>query len=431
MKKFVAAVLPAKKFPRTGLGKWGIMTRKEIIKFLVKLTPASLTVLLELLEMPPYERQGLNTEPAIRASQLVIWAESPTGCGLRELEASINDLLQNFEHKETDIPNRPAPEPFYLHRLEDDRLAQELAKPHNVILIKGPRQSGKTTLLNRALGKVSNRGERYCMIDLQGFTTNQLASLDNLLLAIAQTMDDQLDLPHEESWRPGFPATLNFSRYLKRSVLAPQGPFVLAFNEIDTLFSHSFASEFFSYIRSLHEAESNDPGGQWRKLTFALTHILPITSLYVTELHKSPFNIGTQLVLQDLTLDQVRELNRHYENRLADSEVIDFHQLFGGEAGLVQTGFKEIISKKLSYAMFSQEAVKDGGIFSDHLQRLSRICQEEARLGTAVRSLLKGQVVNDMDVFYRLKISGIVKGDTATEMSLRSRLYEEYLNRHL
>lgn len=417
------------------------MTRKEIVTLLGKLPPPSLELFIEFVNVPHLVRPGRDIEPGMKVSPLMQWAETRED-GLKKLENELREFLK--ENNLDDVLKKfdDLPEPFaqpenppsdfpYLKRPEDERLAQELAKLHNVILIKGPRQSGKTTLLNRALGQVRERGQRSCMIDLQGFTANQLASLDSLLLAIAQTMDEQLDLPHEESWRPGFPATLNFSRYLKRSVLAPQGSFVLAFNEIDTLFSRSFASEFFSYIRSLHEAKSNDPGGLWQKLTFVLTHILPITSIYVTELHKSPFNIGTQLVLQDLTLDQVRELNHHYGNRLAESEITDFHQLLGGEVGLVQTGFKEMIARKLSYATFSQDAAKDGGIFNDHLQRLSGICQTEPALGATVRSLFKGQAINDMDVFYRLRISGIVKGETASEMSLRSRLYEEYLRRHL
>lgn len=410
------------------------VNREGLLTLLFDLSYPQIIILMDFIGMPKRARRGPSASSAELVADLVRWAERDSGCGLEKLEEALNNFI-SFELEEKFPIHGPnesvALKEIYLSRREDDLLANELAKQHNLILIKSLRNSGRTALLHRALQQVRNRGERYCLIDLRFFTSDQLTSLDTVLLTIAQTIDEQHDLPYKESWRPGFPTTLNLSYYLKQRVLKPEGAFVLAFNEIDVLLFRPFASEFFSYIRSLHEAESNDSRGPWRKLTFVLTHTLPITRLYTGDLNRSPFNIGTQLVLGDFTLDQVRELNKGYGSLLTDAEVVDFYQLLGGEVGLIQIGFKAMISNKLSYTMFSQDASRDGGIFNDHLQHLLFTCQRNAGTNSAVRSLLEGQKVNDTDSFYKLRLAGIVNGETSTEMSFRSRLYKQYLRRHL
>ena len=42
-----------------------------------------------------------------------------------------------------------------------------------------------------------------------------------------------------------------------------------------------------------------------------------------------------------------------------------------------------------------------------------------------------GEPCPTMDSFYRLRSAGLVSGDTAREVRMRCRLYENYLKRHL
>lgn len=409
------------------------MTRREILSDITSREKHELLQIMFLVQMPKNLRPDQSVPPLEQALALLNWAESLNESGLLLLEEATRSLPKTTIAATSSTP-KSLPIHFagisYIQRPEEDTLIHELAKPHNTISIKGPRGSGRTTLLSQARQKIKGKGERFCMINLQGFPTNLLASLDTLFLAIAQIIDDQFDLPHQGSWRPGYDSTSNFSRYLKRTVLTTPGPFILAFNEIDRLFSYQFAGEFLSQIRALSEASKDGQEGPWDKLSFILTHILPINSIPNASLDFSSFNIPAELVLEDLTLDQVHTLNHQYGNPLTNKEVSDLHQLLGGELGLIQIGFQKMISGRLQFEDFLKTAPNCGGPFDNQLQRLPLLCQNDPEIRTAIKNLLNGQKSNNLNVFYRLRMAGIVNGHEATDMTFRSPLYEQYF-RHL
>jgi len=58
------------------------------------------------------------------------------------------------------------------------------------------------------------------------------------------------------------------------------------------------------------------------------------------------------------------------------------------------------------------------------LARDAEICQ-------AIKGILQGRVVPNMEIFYRLRTAGLVIGESAKDAQLRSLLYRTYLARHL
>ena len=84
---------------------------------------------------------------------------------------------------------------------------------------------------------------------------------------------------------------------------------VWGMDEVDRLFTCAFGNEVFGLFRSWHNARSLDPAGPWPRLTLALAYATE-AHLFITDIHQSPFNVGTRLVLEDFTLAQMAELNR-------------------------------------------------------------------------------------------------------------------------
>ena len=86
----------------------------------------------------------------------------------------------------------------------------------------------------------------------------------------------------------------------------------------------------FGVFRSWHNKRALDPEGPWRRLTLAIAYATE-AHLFSTDLNQSPFNVGTRLVLEDVTVEQVEELNRRYGSPLrTKADVAAYYRLVGG-----------------------------------------------------------------------------------------------------
>jgi hypothetical protein len=154
--------------------------------------------------------------------------------------------------------------------------------------------------------------------------------------------------------------------------------------------------------------------------------------MFITDVNQSPFNVGTRLVLADFTLPQLEELNKRYGSPLLDQlEVDQFYGLVGGQPYLTRRGLHELASRNLSFPDFEIQAACDEGPFGDHLRRLLVSLAEDTTLCTFVREMLSGRHSAPLEIFYRLRSSGLVSGESARDMKPRCKLYQLYLTRHL
>lgn len=250
---------------------------------------------------------------------------------------------------------------------------------------------------------------------------------------LARSLADQLEvtLSPEETWDAELGPSMNFTRYLRRAVLESSDvPLVWGLDEVDRLFACSFGSEVFGLFRSWHNARSLDPSASWQKLTLAVVYATE-AHLFVTDMHQSPFNVGTRLTLEDFTLDQVGELNRRYDSPLIGPDVERLFGLVGGHPYLVHRGLNEIKVHGNSLDNLGRVADHDEGPFGDHLRRLLMSLNQDEALCSVVRALLDGKPCPTPESFYRLRSAGVVVGDSVLEARLRCRLYETYLKQHL
>jgi len=154
--------------------------------------------------------------------------------------------------------------------------------------------------------------------------------------------------------------------------------------------------------------------------------------LFITDVHQSPFNVGTRLTLEDFTCEQVADLNRRYGAPLRDpAEVERLFLLVGGQPYLVRRGLHELVTQHLTIAALEAQAEREEGLFGDHLRRLLVLLAPEPALCDAVREVLQGRPCPDYPRFYRLRSAGILAGESPREAHPRCQLYATYLERHL
>jgi serine/threonine protein kinase len=328
----------------------------------------------------------------------------------------------------------PLDSKFYIVRPTDQDFNEAIGRRDSIILVKGARQMGKTSLMARGLQEARKAGAKVILTDFQKLNASHLESVEKLFLALSEAIADQLDLDiiPADVWNPRRGPSMNFERFLRREVLAKLSqPLVWGMDEIDRLFSCNFGSEVFGLFRSWHNERSLDPSGPWQNLTLAIAYATE-AHMFITDMNQSPFNVGTRLVLSDFTPDQVAELNRRYDSPLRDqTELARFYDLVAGQPYLTRRGLHELASRKLGFWDFEAQAARDEGPFGDHLRRLLVSLAQDNTLLEIMRGLLTGRHAASPEAFYRLRSAGLVSGESAREMTLRCKLYQLYLSRHL
>ncbi len=328
----------------------------------------------------------------------------------------------------------PLDSEFYITRPADGDLRSAISKRDSIVLIKGARQMGKTSLLARGMQVAREQGHKSAATDLQKFNAENFKTVDRLYRTMAESIADQLELDANPTdtrdSRRG--PNANLERFLRREVLGRLGkPLFWGLDEVDRLFVTPFGSEVFGLIRSWHNERALDPSGPWSNLTIAIAYATE-AHLFITDINQSPFNVGTRLVLDDFTPAQVAELNRRYGNPIkSDEEVTRFYRLVGGHPYLVRRGLDELARRKIAFDNFEQQAARDEAFYGDHLRRILVLLVRDTQLTDIMRGVLNGQPCPTPESFDRLRSAGLVTGHIPEEARPRCRLYTAYLRRHL
>jgi hypothetical protein len=330
----------------------------------------------------------------------------------------------------------PLDSSYYIVRSTDEEFHQAMARGDSIVLVKGPRQMGKTSLLARGLQQAREAGSKVILSDFQKLNQSDLSSVASFFQSLAELLADQLDFdpPPPETWNPGRPTNVNltFERFLRRDVLRKlDRHLVWGMDEVDRLFACDFATEVFGLFRSWHNARSLEPDGPWSRLTMAIVHATE-PHLFIQDLNQSPFNVGTKIALTDFAPEQVAELNRRFGSPLADAKtVLRYYELVGGHPFLTRRGFEELTKSGATFDAFETAADRDEGPYGDHLRRMLVLLAKDPDLAEAVKCVLAGAPRMSRDTFFRLRSAGVLSGDAAEESRMRCKLYETYLRRQI
>ena len=330
----------------------------------------------------------------------------------------------------------PMKSPFYVSRPIDIQFQTAIARQDSIVLVKGSRQTGKSSLLARGLHHARKRGTTVITVNFRTFSEHDLLSMEATCLRLITSLSVGLDLEFTPAvdWNPLLSPNVNLERYLLRRVLtAISAPFVWGLDELDCLFARPFSEEFFSMLRSWHEKRAFEPAKPWRRLTLALTCATE-AHLYITDLNKSPFNVGTRLMLDDFTPGEVEALNRCYGLLLNSEERAAMYDLLGGHPYLTRLALHErahaAVTSGHDGALLEAQALRPDSPFADHLVHLGAYLEASPALRQAVEEVLQGRCCEE-DSFFRLRSIGVLHGADRKHARLRCRLYEAYLRKHL
>jgi hypothetical protein len=258
---------------------------------------------------------------------------------------------------------------FYIERDGDTRLRRELASDQGTTTtIRAPRQTGKTSLLVRGIAQAQQDNRRAIVLDMQMVEARFLETLDAFLHYMATLIASRLRLDPalvEQAWQSPLGAPDRLTYFIEDHVFALDQPIVLAIDEADRLLAAPFRDTVFGLLRSWHNSRAlNDA---WDRLDILLV-ISTEPSLLIADQNQSPFNVGTKIVLEDLSLEQVAELNRRYRMPLEEAELPQLFDLLGGHPYLTSKALYTLVTDGGGWESFARVAPLSGGPFGDHLR---------------------------------------------------------------
>jgi DNA-binding SARP family transcriptional activator len=322
---------------------------------------------------------------------------------------------------------------YYVTRPEDHLFFDALNSEAGIVLVKGARQMGKTSLIARGLTQMRAEGSLIALTDFSALAPEQISSQDALTLALAQDLGGQLGstLLPETSGQPRYAGNMGLERYLRREMTdRPDISLIWAFDSVETILEQPYASSLFGLFRSWYNRRAFDPNGPWSRITLVFAYSVEAYML-IEDPNQSPFNVGTQVTLEDFNFEQVDELNtRHGTPLRSRAEVARFHTLLGGHPFLTRLGLAALVGR--GFSLMEMEAIADheDSPFAPHLRQIVTDLDHHEPMRTVVREVLKGGHCGSELQFHRLRSAGILSGDTGRPR-LRCVLYRKYLEKNL
>jgi DNA-binding CsgD family transcriptional regulator len=332
-----------------------------------------------------------------------------------------------------DIPGRPMglKSDFYIQPSFEERCCEEVLVPGQLIRIRAPQTTGKTSLLYRILDHAREQGYQTVACNLRAdLERSDVESLSSFLLWFCRTIAQSLNLPLEN-----LPETISGCKsYLQNQILRKLSePLVVALDETEVLFEYpEIAKDFFALLRVWHEFAKN-PGMEttWEKLRLVIVHS---TDDYIhLSRAQSPFeNVGYVVRLPQLKAPQIQTLANRYGLRgVTTTEIEQLMTMVGGHPYLIQEALYTLWRKDVTFDELLMTAPTLEGIYRSHLQRLLNLL-DEPKLQDALKQVLElgGEVRLSKEPSFKLEGLGLIqfqRNQPQISCELYRRFFQDWL----
>lgn len=318
---------------------------------------------------------------------------------------------------------------IYIEREGDQQLQRELGKvAGTTITIRAPRQTGKTSLLIRGLEQAKRQGQQVVALDLQAVQTSALQTIDTFLYYCATKLVTRLHLDRKEverAWQDSLYATDKIS-YLLEDYILPHvdAKILFAIDEADRLLQTDYHNDLFGLLRSWHNSRASS--ALWKRLSLVM-NISTEPHLLISDVTQSPFNVGSQIGLNDFSPAQVVKLNRRYRSPARDHELPGLFDYLGGHPFLTSKALYTMVNEQIGWEQVVRVAVSPASLFGDHLQRYLWLLRDQPALREALKQIMSHGRCPNEDAFYRLSQAGLVRGADSHACEYRCQLYRDFL----
>ena len=326
--------------------------------------------------------------------------------------------------------------PFYLERENIDAKCQQLIDKQGCLLkIRGAKQMGKTSLINRLVDLAVTKDNYEVYYDFSFFDVDSLNNIQRFFYSLADYITEQIsDLTGKQldlsSWDKKATQSIEYTKVVKNILLKLDKPLVLIFDETDRLFHYDAVYQSFAPLLR-HWHEKGKTSSVWKKLKLIIGYS---TEDYgILDIRSSPFaNVGQTIALTDLTEEQVFQLTS--KHNIKDSQAIkSLIDLVGGHPYLIRLALYYLSQENMPIDKLMRSAATDSGIYQQHLQRHLNCLQDNSALESAFKQILDSNtpvIIKEQKIRYPLEGMGLIntKDNSAT---VRYQLYSQYFANRL
>jgi AAA-like domain/TIR domain len=322
--------------------------------------------------------------------------------------------------------------PFYVRRGIDHQVENLVLQEGSTIIVKGPRQVGKSSLLARALKHGKQNQAVVFYLDFQLVDAQHFETLGRLFRYLANRISHKLRTSFRplDVWNELLGDKDSLTDFIERAVLdESEAPVIFAFDEADRVFRYDYRDDFFATLRGWHNNRA--VSDQWRKLNIIVTHATdPI--LWIQDLHQSPFNVGERFRLGNFSAAEISELNsRHGSPLRTNVEIEELIQLVGGQPYLTRQALYWLSTGVGTRNELIRRATDESGPFGDHLRSRLWSLRNNDRLRRTIRIILRDGVCESENDFQSLLASGLIRGSSRFAVEMNCDLYRDYFKQHL
>ncbi len=346
------------------------------------------------------------------------------------ISASANSVETALEFPEGSVA---LDSPFYIERppIESD-CYKEILKPGSLIRIRGPRQMGKTSLVNRALAYATQQNYQVVRMNLRKAERTVFTNLNRFLRWFCLNVTRQLDLEPklDHYWDEEIGSKVSCTGYFQTYLLEQlETNLVIGLDEIDTVFNYpNIAEDFLALLREWHEEAMIQES--WRKLRLIIAHS---TEAYISlNIHQSPFNVGLPLRLPPFNHQQVQTLAQLHSLTWTLEETQLLTTMVGGHPYLIRLALYHLAHQNVGLRQLLQDAPTHAGVYSDHLRRCLGSLKQQPELAVALKQVVTAQnsVQLESVVVYQLDSMGLVHLD-GNQVTPSCELYRQYFSTNL
>jgi DNA-binding SARP family transcriptional activator len=382
-------------------------------------------------------RLGGNEAGAIRQYEELerilneAWGEAPSE---QSRIALMNDLPASGKLPETYVPTggaMPLGSRYYVQRSIDSQLNDLVLRNDGVILLQGPRQVGKSSVLARTIDHARTHGTATLYTDVQSCGADDLIEAESFYRLVAYQLARQIapEIDVANLWNDALGCNSNLDSVVTALLRTANKNVWWAIDEADLLFERSYTDDFFGLLRSWHNRRAFEPDGPWAQFMLILAYATE-AHLFISDLNQSPFNVGVRKHLEDFSVDETRRLQSRYEQVKETDAWKAVYGLTNGHPYLCQCAFA-FLANGSSVQKLTECAHLQSGPFGSHLSRLLVTITQNEKILSEIKRVLKGKPFENPTTRLRLQSAGIVAADDAAAANFRTPVYENYLRAQL
>jgi AAA-like domain/TIR domain len=316
-------------------------------------------------------------------------------------------------------------EMLYTQRLADKVFEHLIEAGGTVVLLVGPLQAGKSSLLARAVRRAATRKCRWVDIDL-GAQKKHLRDLNTLLRCLVSRIDRVVSSdpdPHRnvsiKRAVDGFPESI-----VGRM---KQGD-VICIDEANALLRRKYSADFVDLLKSWTSIVARTPAENRH------TIVLSLSSEDYRRYMISSFS--QSVPVDDFNEEEILDLAVRYGLLVTPDQARMLLRMTGGRPYLtsaclvlMKSGFAELNGDSRVNSSFEANVCQLTPV-KEHLTSLYQMVQE-GKTGSSLKRWLSDSRSPDYKTFGRLKQLGIMKGLTPTDATITCRVYDHYFRKYL